>query len=153
MKNDGSAALWIDANLPPCPTPQDQLTGWGDLPPPPSTVKSSNGIPACLEIEPRTPSPPQNVDLPVVKVVPPTPQANGRVALVLEDDGCPPRPDHDHSEKLATPSSSILEGPLRAAEPSDFEDSSSAKEGEFHSTFSSGANATGAEQTCKGEPG
>ncbi|BGP33074.1 hypothetical protein JCM10296v2_004863 [Rhodotorula toruloides] len=144
LTDDGSAASWIDANLPPCPTPDDQLTGFKALPPPPSSaVPVPNGSPLPLADEARTPSPPIKPDLPVVKVVPPTPQAAARVANVLVGNGPQPPPvDHKDSAERARPSSA---GSERVA--SQVDRASPVEEAEIRLTFSSDLEAPHAEHS------
>ncbi|PRQ76519.1 hypothetical protein AAT19DRAFT_11937 [Rhodotorula toruloides] len=150
LTDDGSAASWIDANLPPCPTPDEQLTGFKALPPPPA-ASVPNGLPQPLTDDTRTPSPPMKLNLPVVKIVPPTPQAAARVANVLDSHGPPPLPvDHEDSTKVARSSSSASEDSLRVAMPLDRR--SPVEEGEIRLTFSSEFEATQAEHSREVQP-
>ncbi|BGO92403.1 hypothetical protein NBRC10512_007485 [Rhodotorula toruloides] len=146
LTDDGSAASWIDANLPPCPTPDEQLTGFKALPPPPSlsAVRTPNGLTQSLADEARTPSPPIKLDLPVVKVVPPTPQAAIRVANISAGDGAQPPPvDHGGETVPARASSGASEDSLRVA--SQVDRASPVEEGEIRLTFSSDFEAKQAE--------
>lgn len=154
LTDDGSAASWIDANLPPCPTPDEQLTGFKALPPPPSlsAVRTPNGLTQSLADEARTPSPPIKLDLPVVKVVPPTPQAAIRVANISAGDGAQPPPvDHGGETVPARASSGASEDSLRVA--SQVDRASPVEEGEIRLTFSSDFEAKQAELGRELQPG
>ncbi|BGP25543.1 hypothetical protein Rt10032_c04g2127 [Rhodotorula toruloides] len=139
LTDDGSAASWIDANLPPCPTPDEQLTGWKELPPP-SALPVLNEAVQHVKDEVRTPPPPVKLDLPVVKVVPPTPRTAVRAVNLVDETGpAPPIFIQGDSTKTSQPSSHEAEVSLRFTTPLDR--ACSVEKGKIRLSFSSDLEA------------